>query len=44
MFAPEELRNLLAQFGNVNIRLTTEHELGGSDESGAFIVATVMKS
>ena len=42
MFAPEELRNLLMPFGDVNIRLTTEQSDVG-DESGAFIVAAVIK-
>ena len=38
MFTQKELRNLLAPFGKVNIRLTTENEIG------AFIVAAVIKS
>jgi 2-polyprenyl-3-methyl-5-hydroxy-6-metoxy-1,4-benzoquinol methylase len=42
MFAPEELNILMAEFGNVNIRLTTEQSDVG-DESGAFIVAAVIK-
>lgn len=42
MFAPKEVSELLTPFGDVNIRLTEEHK-SGSDESGAFIVAAVMK-
>lgn len=42
MFAPEELNILMAEFGDVSIRLTTEQSDVG-DESGAFIVAVVMK-
>lgn len=44
MFALDELRKVLAHFGEVNIRLTTEHESGSGGNSGAFIVAMVMKS
>lgn len=43
MFALEELNILMAKFGDVNIRLTTEHEPAGGDESGTFIVAEVIK-
>jgi len=43
MFAPEELRKVLEPFGNLNIRLTTEQEPDGDNESGAFIVGTVIK-
>ncbi|MDO9540813.1 MAG: class I SAM-dependent methyltransferase [Kiritimatiellia bacterium] len=42
MFAPEELRKLLSEFGDVNILVTTEHEMGGG-ESGALIIAAVIK-
>jgi len=43
MFTPEELRDLLASFGETNILATAEHESGLGDESGAFIVAVTKK-
>jgi ubiquinone/menaquinone biosynthesis C-methylase UbiE len=42
MFAPDELRKLLAPFGEAKIRLTTEQS-GAAGESGAFIVGTAKK-